>query len=421
MTDIRFCLMLFFTWCLMVSLVYADPFMSYPGTRAKAMGGAFCGIADDASAVWYNPAGIAGDDSFDFIIEWSKAIVQKDETKGNIFDLSQYGIDPDSLAAEKNKFFVSFKFSNRNNYSSDRIGFSLYYVSPYTIDWYFPPKTNAGEAFGTFEEDLNIYGLAAAFSAYEQLFKFGFTLEYVKIDFKPENLKIVSNYNSQTNYIENLSLIHTSANGFSYSFGIISVLMDNKQYAVKLKAGSVYRAESTSSISSGLSSDEEKDEDEKLSSEEEAYIKMKVNAAEKLLFEKPSSFDYGFSLSKGFYSLRSVFLVSLQHSRTDWSNSNDTIQNKYKKTSFGTEWQIASNTRTFFSHFAFRGGWYESKSTLPKQGWPDVKGTTFGIGILYDGIWGLDLTYEDRDIFYEIRDKGTNFSLLSFAVTATWD
>jgi len=30
------------------------------GTRAQGMGGAFVGVADDASAVYWNPAGLAG-------------------------------------------------------------------------------------------------------------------------------------------------------------------------------------------------------------------------------------------------------------------------------------------------------------------------------------------------------------------------
>jgi hypothetical protein len=37
----------------------ANPFTSYPGARARAMAGAFTGIADDPFAVWFNPAGFA--------------------------------------------------------------------------------------------------------------------------------------------------------------------------------------------------------------------------------------------------------------------------------------------------------------------------------------------------------------------------
>ena len=416
----RLCPIIMILNCLLIlSEVYADPFMSYPGTRAKAMGGAFCAIADDASAAWYNPAGIAGDQTFDFTFEWSNAIVQKSDSKGNLFDLSQYGIDPESLSAEENKYFLSFKFSNKNNSSTERIGFSLYYISPYTIDWYFPPKSNVGEAFGTFEENLSIYGIAVAFSALNERLKCGATIEYVKIDFNPDNLRIVSNYQSTINYLDSVSLRSSSGHGFSSSVGIIGVLINNTKKAIKLKVGATYRAESSCSVSAGTSSEEENDDN--ISDEEEEYLYMKRDAIEKLIFNKPSSYDIGFALSKGFHSINSGILISGQYSRTDWSKNNKTIENKYKKTSFGAEWQIASSKRVFFSHFAFRGGWYQSESTLPKKGWPDVIGTTFGIGLLYNSYWGMDLAYEDRYIYYENIDKGKNFSLFSVAVTAAWD
>ncbi len=39
------------------------------GIRAQGMGGAFVGVADDASAVWWNPAGLAGGALFSAILE----------------------------------------------------------------------------------------------------------------------------------------------------------------------------------------------------------------------------------------------------------------------------------------------------------------------------------------------------------------
>src|SRR5918993_1218068 len=39
------------------------------GTRAEGMGGAFVGVADDASAVYWNPAGLAGGSYFSLVID----------------------------------------------------------------------------------------------------------------------------------------------------------------------------------------------------------------------------------------------------------------------------------------------------------------------------------------------------------------
>src|SRR5688572_28284943 len=43
------------------------------GTRAQGMGGAFVGVADDASAVYWNPAGLAGGAYFSLLIDGSTA------------------------------------------------------------------------------------------------------------------------------------------------------------------------------------------------------------------------------------------------------------------------------------------------------------------------------------------------------------
>lgn len=42
------------------------------GIRAQGMGGAFTAVADDASATWWNPAGIAGGPYFDTLVEYGR-------------------------------------------------------------------------------------------------------------------------------------------------------------------------------------------------------------------------------------------------------------------------------------------------------------------------------------------------------------
>ena len=59
---------------LFVSFVFlATPAQAQPadavGVRAQGMGGAFTAVADDASATWWNPAGIAGGAFFNTIVE----------------------------------------------------------------------------------------------------------------------------------------------------------------------------------------------------------------------------------------------------------------------------------------------------------------------------------------------------------------
>src|ERR1700730_3639678 len=42
------------------------------GVRAQGMGGAFTAVADDATATWWNPAGLAGGAYFNAIIEYDR-------------------------------------------------------------------------------------------------------------------------------------------------------------------------------------------------------------------------------------------------------------------------------------------------------------------------------------------------------------
>lgn len=49
----------------------AQPF-EQAGVRAQGMGGAFVAVADDASAVWWNPAGLAAGPFFNFLVEYQQ-------------------------------------------------------------------------------------------------------------------------------------------------------------------------------------------------------------------------------------------------------------------------------------------------------------------------------------------------------------
>src|SRR5512132_2153648 len=56
-----------------VSFVSARPAEAQPadvvGVRAQGMGGAFTAVADDATAAWWNPAGLAGGSYFNALLE----------------------------------------------------------------------------------------------------------------------------------------------------------------------------------------------------------------------------------------------------------------------------------------------------------------------------------------------------------------
>src|SRR5262245_15106390 len=48
------------------------------GTRAQGMGGAFVAVADDATATWWNPAGLASGAYFNGLLEWGRLTEPRD-------------------------------------------------------------------------------------------------------------------------------------------------------------------------------------------------------------------------------------------------------------------------------------------------------------------------------------------------------
>ena len=73
----------------------------YRGVRAQAMGNAFTAIADDADAVFYNPAGIAYNSGIQLRLVNPKLEISDDNRKvfNDMTDLAKNGFDADALKA----------------------------------------------------------------------------------------------------------------------------------------------------------------------------------------------------------------------------------------------------------------------------------------------------------------------------------
>jgi hypothetical protein len=69
-------ILIFFTLFLVLPRLAASQTFGGIGTRAEGMGGAFVAVADDASAVYWNPAGLATGATFDFQVAGGLTPVQ---------------------------------------------------------------------------------------------------------------------------------------------------------------------------------------------------------------------------------------------------------------------------------------------------------------------------------------------------------
>src|SRR3954465_10848194 len=62
-------LLLLCTWSLLFNTAAAAQDAPAPGVRAAGMGGAFTAVADDGSAVYWNPAGLASGAFFSLVVD----------------------------------------------------------------------------------------------------------------------------------------------------------------------------------------------------------------------------------------------------------------------------------------------------------------------------------------------------------------
>jgi hypothetical protein len=340
----------------------AGPFMSYPGVRARAMGGAFTGIADDSSAIWYNPAGFAREkdeqeadeeEAIDISIEWSQA-TSIDEKDG-------------PLRADESALFAG------GAYTCKEFGLGVSYYTPYTIKYWAHDQGKNDTAWGKVNEIVQTIGIPLAASFFDGGVKLGVAMEMVHVAIHDSRVF----YRDGWGWSDEYPAAEESTDGLAGSVGTLITIIDDKARSFDLKLGGTYRLKSLTDIGSAAL---EAEEDE---------------AVAQLFFDRPESFDVGFSLSKAFSSIGSSLVVGAQYGRTDWGNAN-------QKISVGLEYAI-DNKDAVLKKKAFRAGYYTSKPTEfgTVWNWPDVQGITYGLGISvgYDDVRiGLDVTQEHRSL-----------------------
>ncbi len=351
--------------------VLADPWISYPGTRARSMGGAFTAVADDSSAIWYNPAGLTGKKGIDVIVEYSQAV----------------DIENSEFTNGENKFFVAADFRGK------KIGLGIAYFSPYTISWNYPESTN--QIYGTLKEDINVLSFGLAFPSFNERLKIGGTVELVTIDYGDSSL-----YRDSYGYTYQESNSDSSTSGFSGSIGVLLDAIKIDSSAFTMKIGGVYRFKT--SVGDTKTDDEIEDN---------------------ILFGRPPSYELGLSMAKGITRFKSTITASVQYGNTDWSeaNSNDyyyrVMENRYDKVSFGLEW--TKMLEGGIKYLSLRAGYYSSKPDEDYY-YPEVTGITGGVGLKLGKYFAIEATYENRNMEMESYFYNYNQRVGLYSVALTW-
>ncbi|MDY6903509.1 MAG: hypothetical protein SWH61_02380 [Thermodesulfobacteriota bacterium] len=319
------------------AVAHAGSFSSFPGTRARSMAGAFTAVADDPSAVWYNPAGIA-DDEHDLVMEYAQATTI-DEKDGPL-DGSQ----------------ISWFAGGSLNTRFGDLG--LFFYSPYTPKYWAADTGLQNTAWGHVHEIMRVFSLPYAVALFDGHLKLGLSLEYVDIDVGDSGLYLRDAYG----IIHPYELKDDSGDAFSGSAGMLCDLVDSGKS--RLTVGLTWRLGSSTDIGSEAVSDLDT-----------------TQAAGDLFFEKPAGYDAGLAYKRKFSPHESL-LFSLQYGSADWGGAMADGGSLSEATyALGMEYQL-TNKNAVLKVKSLRLGYYLSgMSGGPSTfGNPDVSGMTWGAG-----------------------------------------
>ncbi len=357
------------------------PFSSSPGTRARAMAGAFTAVSDDASAVWYNPAGLAGKKEIGGILEWAQAPSIEEENG--------------ELDSGENNWFAGAYYEEKE------YGIGLFYHRPYTINYWAYDGNQRNMAWGDVIETVQVFAIpiAVALPVFDGRLKFGGTVEWVNLDIGES--KVV--YRDQSGFANGYKAADDSDSGLSGSLGILATAVDTGD--LKLNLGGTYRLKSQTEAGKS------------------AMVSESDTAIAELFYEKPASFDIAASLImdfKGKGSQKYEFTTGIQYGSTDWGDAQEGNSDlEYGSFSFGTELALKDENARI-SNMAFRAGYFLRDPSGGSQSWdwPEVSGITYGFGMKIGNL-GIDIAQEyvafENDSGYD-----DDVFLTSLALTLTF-
>lgn len=307
----------------------ADPFLSSPGVRARGMGGAFVAVADDASAVWHNPAGLA-DLGQAAAGEWLQAA-----------ELDAAG---DAEAGANAYLLGAWRTGHGAPQGPTTAG--IFYYTPYTLKFEIADSLQADTVYGQISETVQQLSLAYGMSLGEQL-QVGFTLDRFTMDTGGTGLTVRDTLNVPTA----ATVDDASSSGLGISVGGIYRLQRDPAARLRLSLGAVYRTPLSGGEVGGSS-----------------------DAAEAYLGNAPTSYDLGAAVRTRLGP--GELLLAAQYGALDWGRDNG-----YRKLSSGAEYRLAGDGLGRYQP-ALRLGWYRSTPADGEaaEAWPEVSSISFGLG-----------------------------------------
>ena len=353
------------------------------------MGTAFTAVADDISAIWYNPAGISRQRS-SAVFEWSET--PEVEAASSVISTDRIfgvdGVDRDFIGASE-----VTDFSNGNNQVFVALnygGFGLYYYKPYEFDLpvnTFIENENGSRSLVSAKllQDVEVFGFSLAFS----VGKFSIGINPGLLRVKEEATIFVDGAEDDGDSKDKID--------YAFSVGALWTLYEPSGRdwnplnfsGWKYKLGAAYRSSRDTDYDFGLD-------------------RRANDKRDEILFKKPTTYDIGFAAETQFMlgeGILSVLTLSTQYGETDYENASNLLPLVYRKAAFGLNLGIKIPDR-LIDQFDIRAGYYtnsisdDSGSAAAKivDGlFPETSGFTLGLGVKISNLV-LDVSAEWREL-----------------------
>ncbi|MFA9460242.1 hypothetical protein [Thiohalorhabdus methylotrophus] len=315
----------------------ATPFVNEPGARSAAMGGAFLAVADDASAVWHNPAGLVGREKAELAVDWSRGV----------------GFGPKGKARSAGNGLLVGGSGSTQSMSS-----GLFYIRPYRVDYTLADAGRSGTASGKVSQTFDQLSVPYAVNLHSYGLKLGLTADITRVSVAGNDLA----YRTAGNDLRTFPRSTTEKIGLAGSLGLLWDLYRGPMRERTVRLGGVLR---TSATSRGRLHPSEK-------------------AVKEVLRNRPKSLGLGVAWEEYLSALRH-FTASLQLDIHQWAtNAAWGAKAGYRTLKAGVEYAHVKDFRaTVPLELSYRAGVWRSR---PFQGssypfWPTERGISLGFGV----------------------------------------
>lgn len=364
------------TSLVLASALMADPFVAYPGTKAKGMGGAFTAVANNNSAMYFNPAGMTNFESDEnygmFTLEIGKAA----------------GFDGEAEEfSDSTSYFVSLGTSG-NGFNGGIALYNLYSVRGVATD------DNMDAIGGTIansyrDQDISVLSGSLSYELAKEIYPMGGKLSIgatLGVGFSGGGLFNWSTTEDDGTTSSSADDDTLDARGTLMAVGIKARLFNSMTF--KVDVGANYRAQTKMH-----------------SIDDETYTYEQVDA-----MDIPQEIAFGAAAM--YFTEYGVFTLALDQKTTGYEEATKSENSKlfflvsdnhvytmpdYKTTAVGLDYSGPL--------LNLRGGIYKS---TPDSDFIEVTGTTAGVGFEWDNGLMLELSVDKKSYTYsgyDIDDK----------------